>query len=167
MPTFPDMPSDSTYQPEKLSQRHNRILRMKVQGIESRNIALAMGISEAQVRYVCDSTLGRDKARELMELEEVDTRAIQRRISELAPMAVDQYRDVLNGDMEVSPALRMKVAGEVLDRTGHGRIQIVKGRFEHEHTARIGLDRLKERAMELGLVQDSIEAEFEEVMANA
>lgn len=146
------------YQPEKMNDRHHRIMRLHLLGYSGREIASMLGLSESRVSIVINSNLGRCQSAIMK--SEADTSAIEtaRRIREVAPKALQVIEDILADD-SVPSSVRLKAAQDALDRAGHGAVKKLDVRSTSVALSPDDLEDLKQaalaRAKASGLVVDT------------
>lgn len=159
--SFADIPEPRAYQPLELSARHDEILRMKLTGLRHGDIAAALGITTAAVGYVVNSEMGKRRLQELSELADLESCDVALEIRKSAPKAIRLLKEVIDGTVEGAPIVtRVRAAQDMLDRAGHGKVE----RKKIEFTGYMGgLEELKQRAREAGVLADSIDADFAEV----
>lgn len=153
-PSLPPPTPASVYEPQKLNERHREVLRMKAAGATNRDIALALGISEVSVGYITRSEIGSEELNALSEAADVQAVEAIKIIKDAAPKAAQYLVDVATGTIPAANvAQRMNASGQILDRAGLPKVTRVEGSMFHEHVAH-GLESLKARAREMGLLRD-------------
>ena len=113
---------DSKYAPAELGEAHREIIRLYAMGAGVQEIATEMGCSRSHVRYVVNSPLAMEMRRELQERKDEKCADVMGRLAEMCPNAVKLMQDVMDGEMEASIPLRIKVCESILDRAGYGKI---------------------------------------------
>jgi len=167
MRNFPPPPKTSVYQLQKLRGRHHEIIRRHHMGMKNSEIAKELGITVLSVRNALESDLGRECIGELESAADNDAIDIAQEIAQTLPGSIALLRKVMEGDEKLDEVVlrdRINAAKDLLDRGGFGKIQRVRGSVSHEMT--IGIERIKERARELGFIKNEaidIDAEVMEV----
>ena len=175
---FPNMPSRKvSNELQTLKSRHNEILRRTALGQSRKDIAADLGVTTQTVSNTTGSQLGQVKLAELNGDKDLETIDITREIKALVPEAVKLLHSTIEGHVpdhptkvtNVNPGLRVKAATELMDRAGFGKISKVEGRFDHGYAGEVGLRVMKDRAREIGLLDDNprveIDAEATEVVS--
>lgn len=77
---------------------------------------------------------------------------IARDIREFAPKALDLLKEILQGEgtsgQLASPALKVSVAKDLLDRAGYAPIKSIDVRSVHAHLTKEDIEEMKKRAFE-------------------
>lgn len=141
------------YQIRELWSNHKEICRQVMLGRKNVDIAQSLGVSPVVVSYTKNSTLGKEKIKDLEAQRDADAVSIAQRIQELAPKALDLIEQVIT-DEEVRMDLRLKAAEGVLDRAGHGAPTKLQGVIAHAHYTRDELEAIKQRARSSGVMID-------------
>lgn len=123
-----------------LQDRTKEIARLALIGWSSEAIADFLGISRETVKQIRGSSLFRKHVDELQERRDESAIDVRRDMDLLIPHAIDTYERVLAGE-EGTPSLRVKVAGEVLDRTGYAPVKQVN---VHSTTTKMTLEDIAE-----------------------
>ena len=142
---------------KKLTDKNLMVIRMAHAGMATKEIAEATGFAERTVTALLASDLGGAHRAKLNFRTDGDTVDIKARIEDLQEKALDVLEQVISGKEECSVALKVKTAQNILDRGGNCRVTKVEGKFDHGYMGRVGIELIKSRAKELGLVE---EAEF-------
>jgi hypothetical protein len=106
---------------QELTARHQEVLRRTALGEKQTDIAADLGITVVSVNQIIHSELGQAAIERHQEAADLDTVDILSDLKEIAPAAVQLHKEIVEGTVDASIALRAKVAGEVLDRVGFGR----------------------------------------------
>ena len=107
-----------------LWERHNEISRRLVAGERPVDIANAMNISQSRISVIMASPLFQARMAELSGKSDVVATDLSSRITKSALDGMTILEGVLNGTAkDIAPALKVKVAHDMLDRAGHGAIQ--------------------------------------------
>lgn len=113
--------SGRTYEIKRLTPRHRRILRLRLEGNSLREIARMVGMSESMVGYVVRSAVFRAELERVeVELDGAaiaDEAAIRARIQRMAGRSLDEMAALL-GSEATPPRVRVAVAFAILDRAG-------------------------------------------------
>ncbi len=146
----PDAPSKKMV--SSLRATHHEMLRMHVMGISIREIASELGISIPAVSNVISSPLGQARIEELHAAK--DDKAVQASevIANAQVAAAEKLVEMLEPEAQgVSAALAAKVASDLLDRGGHGKV--TKTVLENNGLiGKIGLNVILERASQAGVI---------------
>lgn len=150
---MPAMPMTTrAYKVHTLREIHHEICRLAVTGMKPSVIASELGVGKAVVEYTLQSPLGRYKVTELRTQRDKEASSIAERITAVAGRAMDYLEKVVDGEEAAHVGLRVKVAGDFLDRAGHAKVSrnmnlnINTGLDEkelsalHEHAIRVGID---------------------------
>lgn len=114
-----------SYEAQELASSHREILRLKVLGLSNLEVAEQLGVTPQTVCNVHRSSLGRQHIESLQTGRDNSVVQIREELEEMLPLALAAYEEVLAKKVDTSPMQRIKVASEVMDRTGYGRIQKV------------------------------------------
>lgn len=107
-----------------LWERHNEIVRRVVAGDRPIDIAHQMGMTTSRMSIIMNSPAFKARVAELSALANKNASDVQGRISELAIESMTILEDAIRAKQEgVSPALKIKVAQDVLDRAGYSAVQ--------------------------------------------
>jgi len=115
--------------------------------MSNKEIAAELGVTDVNVSNVLSSPLAMEKLEEFRERRTDIVLQATRELDELLPSAVEAYRDVLEKRVQTTPIQRVKVASEVLDRTGLGKVTKVENRTARVTFSGDELARMRERAM--------------------
>ena len=109
------------YEIKRLTPRHRRILRLRLEGLSLREIARTVGMSESMVGYVVRSEVFRAELERVeVELDGAaiaDEATIRARIQRMADRSLDEIA-ILLGSEATPQRLRVAVAFAILDRAG-------------------------------------------------
>lgn len=105
-----------------LQDKTREIARFVLIGWSTNAIADFLGFSKELIQQVRRSSLFRKYVDELQEKRDQSAIDFKADLERLIPEAIESYERVLSGT-EGTPALRVKVAGEVLDRSGLGPVR--------------------------------------------
>lgn len=115
-----------------MTPRHRAICRLVSSGVTPGQIAEQYGLTCSRVSAIVNSPLFLAELRRLEEGEELAYGDAQVELNSLVPQAIEVFADML--DAPPNPATQLKVATEVLDRTGYGR------KLEVDHKGNITID---------------------------
>lgn len=136
------------YEVEKLRERHEEVLRLIALGLENKDIAAMLGVSEAMVSYTRNGNLGKRKLGDLTKARDASVEAIMEEIQQLTPLAVDVLEEVMSNPMS-KDADRIRAAQDVLDRSGLAAVQKFDVRQTLVAVTAKELEEMKERAEEM------------------
>ena len=115
---------------QHLWEVHKEIARLAVSGMRPVEISKRLGYTQAWLSTVMCSPVFKKYMASLSERADDNAIDIKKRIQEGAETGVCELLKVLKGEGEykgtISPALKVKVAQDFLDREGHGKISTVK-----------------------------------------
>lgn len=139
---------------------HREIVRRAVAGQKQVDIARDLGVTPVMVSYTLNSTVVREHLSDLHERRDAQTADIAQHIKETLPLATKLYQDILTrgtDEYELSDIRdKIKVAGEILDRGGYGKVTKVQGSFTHGHFTPEDILALKERAKAMAVQRGMI-----------
>ena len=149
-----------TFQVGKLWERHKEIARLLLLGYKGTEIAERLGVSTAMVNYTRNSPVVKEQIRAMEGARDASTIDIARDIKMKAPKALEVLEQVLNGEPGTigelaSPALRVKVASEWLDRAGYPSKGASQNLHLHAHFTADEIEDLKRRAKAGGVTIDA------------
>lgn len=149
-----------TFQVGQLWERHKEIARLILLGYKNSEIAERLGVSKAMVGYTRNSPMVKEKIRMMEGARDASTIDIAKDIKMKAPKALKVLEEVLNGEPGTlgelaSPALRVKVASEWLDRAGFPARGASQNFHLHAHFTAEEIEELKRRAKAGGVVIDA------------
>lgn len=148
----PDAPR-RTWQVSKIWDQHEEVVRRIVLGQKNTEIAGSMKLSQAQVSNIRNSPIIQDKLAIMKGARDAYTIDIARDIKEFAPKALEVLKRIVNGDdpsgLPIGPALKARVASDLLDRAGYAPIKSVQVSGVHAHLTLDDIAELKRRAVEM------------------
>lgn len=139
---------------DRLTSRHREILRRTFLGEQTTEIARAMGLTSAGVRFVQNSDIFRAAIAEMhaeadRSVVNVPERlAIERRLLKAADEGVDVARKILLDD-GVNPGIRSKTAFGFLDRAGFGPTRKIERAGDHYRSILERLDEIESAGVEV------------------
>jgi len=142
--------------PAELSERHHEIKRLLFLGLPNKEIAQRLNVSEINVSFVKNSPAMQAELLKLREAADTEVVSIKKRITELAPRAIEVLAELMDKEGESSKD-RIKIATDLLDRAGFAP---VKETISHTNTTVITgseILELKERARQAAAENGSIE----------
>ena len=152
--TLPALPVEKKDSLQKLRERHRRIVQLHTMGLKNVHIAAQLNITTQAVGYCLNSDVGMIKTEELVSSADDQAKDVSSIIREALPNAIGTLEKILNGEVDASISLQAKVAMDVLDRGGHGKITNIQGDFRHGYFGPVGvegIEAINKRAKELGV----------------
>ena len=116
-PREPHGSSVRHYEPETLSPMHKEILRRLSLGLTRKEVSQQLGCTTAVVTYVKYSRDGQKMLMELGMTRDQMAIGLQKRISDLGPLAADVVEDALQSE-DASLAIKTRVALDILQMNG-------------------------------------------------
>jgi hypothetical protein len=103
---------------------HMEIIRLSVSGMRQCDIADELGITPATVNCTLNSPISQARIAELRAARDKEAVDFSARLKEGAGRAIELLDSVMDGELSgtASIALRSKVATEILDRAGYGKV---------------------------------------------
>jgi len=148
-----DRKSPGTFELTALYDRHREILRLKLLGMKSDEIAASMRIHPSTVNYTINSRIGRDQLEIMQGARDAESIDLAIRIKNFAPNCLKLLEDVIDKGVvtyedssteKASPLTRVKTAQDYADRAGLGAVKrhaILTGRLTKDR-----IDKIKEMA---------------------
>lgn len=141
-----------TWQVSRIWDRHAEIVRRKAVGQSNTQIADSMGMSKMQVSNVVNSPIIQDRLAIMNGARDAYTIDLARDIREFAPKCLDLLKEIISGDTEgvgqlASPALKARVAIDVLDRAGYAPVKNINMQSAHVHLTKEDIDQMKQRVL--------------------
>jgi len=131
----------------ELWEVHKEIARRIVLGQKNTVIAQALGCTPQLVSMVRNSPVVKEHTEIMQGAADADCVDVARRISEMAPKALDVLEEILDDrDQNASLALKLKAAESILDRSGNSKI--IKSQNLHMSLGQADLIAIKERALQ-------------------
>ena len=153
---------DRKYEITHIWDRHKEIMRLLVAGLSQVDIAKTIGVTPVMVSYTANSAICRRQMALMHAAADLDAVDVAKRIQEIAPVALDTLEKLL---CEGNETTQFKVATDLLDRAGHGAVKSF--RMEHTaHLSRTDIEEIKQRAKEIGICHEVIDAEIEGDLAS-
>lgn len=141
----------SYYTLQKMNQLHHEIVRRIVAGQKDHQIAKALNVSKAMVKYTKESPIVKQKLEILMGERDASAIEVRKHIENLAPLALDELQKMMTED-STSDRTRMKIAQDVLDRAGFKPANVnVNAQAKLDKN---DISKAKERAKKNGLIKE-------------
>ena len=146
------------YEISNLMDHHKENARLILMGYaHNKDIAEMVGLGIQQVSNIRNSKVFKDNMDILQAARDADSLSVARRIASMAPKAVMRLDEVIDKpinakDNDLDPALIARVAGDILDRAGHGGINKVMSL----HMTPDEIKKMKEDAIKSGMIDGSI-----------
>jgi hypothetical protein len=138
-----------TWQVSKIWDQHEEIIRRITLGQKNTEIAQSMDMSEQQISNIRNSPIIQERLSVMKGARDAYTIDLARDIREFAPKALDLLKEIINGEMQLaSPALKAKVAVDILDRAGYAPVRNVNVQSVHAHLTKDDIEEMKRRAFE-------------------
>ena len=137
---------------------HHEIARRISLGQKNVEIAKALGCTPQTVSNVRNSPVVQEHISILQGARDADTIDLAREIKEIAPVALQLLKNVINGEKEgvnASIALRAREANNMLARVGHGVPHKVQAEVANWHLTSKDIQDIKQRALANGDVVDA------------
>jgi len=148
-----------TYDPKRLWQSHHEIINLALVGMRQIDIAERLGVTQATVSNVLNSTIGREKLMQGRIVRDAKTFDAAKEISELAQKSLETYKTILDSEGEQAAPLGLKFQASktiLNDLSGLAAPKRVDSRTLNAYLTSDDLERIKERgrkaAEELGIV---------------
>lgn len=131
----------------ELKDRHLEILRLVATGMSAVDVAKEMGITPQSVSNVLNSPLAQEKLEEFRQVRTDFVLQANNELDEMLPEAVEAYKDILQKKVNVTPIQRAKIAGELFDRTGLGKVSKIESKSSRITFSGDELAKMRERAL--------------------
>lgn len=155
----------SYYQLKQMKQIHHEIAMLGLLGYNHEVIAKKLDISRTMVDYTLGSKIVKEKIKILRKERDKEAVKVNDRIEELQPLAIETLESVMV-DPNTSENGKIRVAQDLLDRGGHGAVDLHADVSDKMSTDDI--NEIKQRAKSAGMMVDDVEeAEYEEVEENS
>ena len=149
----------TTFQVNEMWEIHHEIVRRLVLGQRPVNIAKALNVSNQMIAYVKNSPVVKNQIEIQRAARDADTIDISKRIRENAPTALKLLEDVIDGEVDgekVTLGLRVREAGNMLNRGGYAPVTNIKGQIDHTHYDAADIAAIKKAALDAGLKSGDI-----------
>ena len=143
---IPAQPTNKPWTLKHLWERHHQIKRLALLGFSNKDIAAQIGLSEVRVSIIRNSPVF------VRELNKLSGRADDRALDLQTLFVQDAHKNyallaaVRDGELTDDVRVRVQVAQDLLDRSGHSKVQRIEGRFAHAHLDAEALERIKNMA---------------------
>lgn len=144
------------YQIEQMWSVHHEIVRLAIIGMKHVDIANHLGISPVMVSYTLRSPIVQERLKNMEAARDIDAIDVAKEIQELAPKAVKVLEKLLDEGTENN---QLRAAQDILDRSGHAAVRLIKTENIHAHFSADEIEDMKKRAREVGLITDIIDLE--------
>ncbi len=157
--THPFKESGKRYEIEKIQEWHKEVLRWAVLGYRPGEIAEFTGYTKEHISNIFCSEVFIDQLAILQAARDEDAISISKRITALAPIAVERLREIVADpihivrdgqvaiDERIDPSLKAKTAQDILDRAGHKAVD----RKIIAHLSKEDMEELKKDAIQAGI----------------
>ena len=139
-----------------LWDKHHEVIRLIVLGKTNVEIAKLLGCTKENISTIRNEPLVQAQVASLTSQADAEIVDIAKRISEIAPKAIDKLEQVLDSS-ETNAALQVTVARDLLDRAGHGAVK--QHQVVSTHLSKEDLSEIKNRARSSGFVSRSESSE--------
>ena len=133
--------------------RHHEIARLILLGHSNKEVADRLDVTPQQVSNVRNSPIVKDKLSIMRAARDAGCIDLSKEIMELAPIALDRIKEVLQGGTvlgkEASAKDILKESNNLLDRQMGKAVQRVDARSVTAHLTMEDIERIKERAVAL------------------
>ena len=129
-------------------ERHKEIARLVVTGLRPIDISGKLGIQPCRLSIIMNSPVFKEYLLSLSERRNEVAFDMKKELMEGAENGVKKLNSFLD-DEEVPKSLKAKIAMDFLDRTGYGKVTLVKSESTVTHLTEGRLERLKREAKEL------------------
>jgi len=141
-----------TYDVKKLWQGHHEAINLLSLGMRHKDVANILGVTEATISNIANSTLGREKLGLLRGARDSVAFDAATEIQNLVPKCLETLNEILQSEGEdAAPrGMKLNVAKHVLkDLSGHAAPKRIDARHLHHTLQPDDLERIKERGREL------------------
>lgn len=138
---------------------HHEIARRVVLGQKNVAIAEALNLSPQMVCNVKNSPIVQDHIAIMKGARDAETIDLAEEIKEVAPNALSLLRDVIDGDIEAPPVVRVNAAKDIMDRAGYGAPKKLFMESISTHLTADDIINIKQRALEAGVLKEVPDAE--------
>jgi len=130
---------------------HREIMRLAVTGMQYKEIAYELNVSEAMVSYTLNSPIVKRQLDNMRAARDLDSVDVGKRIRELAVHAVEVMGELIDDPL---PNIQLGAAKDILDRAGFAPIRTLRTENTSVHFTSDEILSIKQRAREIGLVYD-------------
>tara|TARA_R100001244_G_C5167115_1_gene131464 strand:- start:1939 stop:2535 length:597 start_codon:yes stop_codon:yes gene_type:complete len=121
------------YEVKELHARQQAIARLSALGLSGKDIAEMVGCTPQTVSNSLNSAIVKNHVSELNSMRDQHVIDQAKELTDLTPKAIQELKDGFNDDSGLSAMQRVKLAQDVLDRTGHGRTTKIQAETIHAH----------------------------------
>lgn len=141
-------PTGNYFNPKRVSQHAQEVIRRHVAGFSNQEIAELVGISTATVGNILRSNFGKSQAANLQAAANYDAVEVTKQMREMIPQALQVLGGILE-DGDAPSSVRLRAAQDLLDRTGHSAVKKVDVHSTNLSLTPEQLESIKIKAMEL------------------
>lgn len=147
------------HQIQNIQDKTREIARYAMIGASNESIAKKLGMCRQQISAIRNSSIFRRYMDELHAMRDQAFIDNTRELEQLIPQAIDSYREVLEKKAG-NDALRVKVAGEVLDRSGISEVRRSVVQRANIHLSMDDIAEIRRRAEENRKRREAIPVEY-------
>jgi len=145
---------------KKLHETSHEILNLKSQGFNNIQIAATLGVHEATVKSIANSSLGKEKLTIMRGVRDGEAFDIVKEVQERARKCMAVIDEALDDEIQIPLKDKAVLAMNTLKLGGFEAPKKLDARFAHMHALDPAtLELIKNRARELGLVVQSLNKE--------
>lgn len=137
-----------TFEPQRLWNAHQEIIRMAALGMKHVEIAQALGITAATVSNTLNCRLGEQQMALVQAGRNSKTMDVVEEMKKLVPQAVEVYKTILAKE-DADLSVRMKAADQVLARAGFPTPKQIDINSTVRHLTPEDVERIRKRGEEL------------------
>ena len=154
----PDIEKDTNVKNlKRIRNIHKEIVRLAMLGAKNTAIADELGVTARLVHMVLSNPIIKEEMSKMQLQADTDTVDIAEQIHSGSKEAVVLLNKVIRGDEgDADIRTRVNAAQDLLDRAGYGKITKVQGRIQHGYSGQIGIEAIKRRAREVGIINGTI-----------
>lgn len=149
-----------------IQDRTREVARLLLLGLSVGAVADELGLTPEHVTDIKNSAIFRKHLDDLQEKRDASFVEHKRELDRLVGPAIASYEAVLrDGEVDgkaVTPALKIKAAGDVLDRTGYGAVRKAAIHSTNTTLTLDDIDEIRKRAANIKK-ESYVDAEFSEV----
>lgn len=137
--------SERRYEIKDLQDRHHEMIRMKLKGFDNIAIAEALDVTPENVSVVLNSNIAKQHIAALQGKRDERCVDFLTSMEQMLPKIHELYSNVIEEDKRITPQ-RERMARDLLDRVGYGKVTKVEGRVRHAHLTMEDIAGIKEGA---------------------
>ena len=148
-----------TFSIVEMHAKHHEIARRLVLGQKPKDIANSLGITYQSVIIVKNSPVVQEQIAILSGARDSEVVDVAKQIRDMAPKCLKVIEGIIDAgddDVRVSKEMQVKTALSMLDRAGHAPQKNVNVRGIHAIVTPADLQRIKSRAVEIGITEGTI-----------